>query len=131
MSSKKSPPFNRLGGFLIELVSFSTPRGIVSFGMLTNAILLVVPYSWLERSHLSLYERMHIPSPSIGLTRAYWLLLHGHFSAAVQRNKLIVVVAPVLWMIFAVALLRMKRSKVKRELDIGTNGEYTKRHKEK
>lgn len=50
-------------------------------------MIFVSPYDWF--SHLSLWQRLGIPSPSIGLTRAYWLLLHLDPVGAWERNKLI------------------------------------------
>ena len=56
------------------------------FGIVT-CLVVVVPYDWL--AHLSLWQALGIPSPSIGLTRAYWKLLHFDPVGAWERNKLI------------------------------------------
>lgn len=101
---------------LLEAVTLSTPRGrLLAFITLT---LLIYParYSWL--SHLSLWLLIGWHSaPSIGLTRAYWLLLHGHPSLAWQRNRLIFAVLavglPLLaydgWQLAKPALARRRR----------------------
>ncbi len=75
---------------LIELVGLQSARGrLLFFAIITMAVFLV-PYQAL--AHLSLWQALHIPSPSIGLTRAYHLLLHGDISGAWRRNGLIFVV---------------------------------------
>lgn len=55
--------------------------------------LLFIPYQWL--GNLSLWQTLGIPSPSIGLTRAYWKLIHGDPVGAFQRNPLILAVIAV------------------------------------
>ena len=57
------------------------------------------PYEWLAR--LSIWQAFNIPSPSIGLTRAYHLLLHGDVDGAWQRNKLIFIILAVGFFILA------------------------------
>lgn len=72
---------------LVETVGLQSPRGrLVFFALITIAV-FVVPYDWL--AHLSLWQALHIPAPSIGLTRAYHLPLHGNLSGAWRRNELI------------------------------------------
>lgn len=71
-----------------------------------SIVLFFVPYNFLEKAKLSLYERFHIPSPSIGLTRAYWKLIHGDIYGAWQRNKLIFVVLSLLIAILVYDLLQ-------------------------
>lgn len=84
----------------MELASLQT-RGarLAVIACLTLAI-YVVPYQTLEHARLSLYERAGIPSPSIGLTRAYWKLIHGDPIGAWERNKLIYLVMLVLCVMF-------------------------------
>jgi hypothetical protein len=67
-----------------------TARGRLLFFAVISLLIFVAPYEWLGR--LSIWQALNIPSPSIGLTRAYHLLLHGDFEGAWQRNKLIFVV---------------------------------------
>jgi hypothetical protein len=76
---------------LIESASLATPRGrITSFVVLSVAIFFC-RYHWLD--HLSLWGNLGFShAPSIGLTRAYWLFLHGQIVAAWQRNWLIYMV---------------------------------------
>ena len=74
---------------VMDFLTLQKPEFRLGFFGLVTMVLLVTPYQFLEQHHLSLYERLHIPSPSIGLTRAYWKLIHGDFSGAWQRNKLI------------------------------------------
>lgn len=74
----------------LETVGLQSPRGrLLFFGLATIAI-FVAPYNWL--ANLSVWQALGVPSPSIGLTRAYHLLLHGDFVAAWDRNPLIFVV---------------------------------------
>lgn len=57
-------------------------------------VIFVSPYVWLE--NLSLWQMIGFDSaPSIGLTRSYWLLLHGDVAAAWERNPLIFAVLTV------------------------------------
>jgi hypothetical protein len=78
---------------VVETVGLQTPRGrLLFFGIVSTGIFLA-PYSWL--SHLSLWQYIGVNSPSIGLTRAYWRLLHGDVAGAYERNPLIFVVLAV------------------------------------
>ena len=72
----------------LEAVTLSSARGRAhAFLSITGAVYLS-PYSWL--AHLSIWGAMGWKdAPSIGLTRAYWLLLHGQPVAAYARNGLI------------------------------------------
>jgi hypothetical protein len=65
-------------------------RGRLLFFIIITAAVFIAPYDWL--GHLSLWQALHIPSPSIGLTRAYHLLLHGDIVGAWRRNQLIFIV---------------------------------------
>jgi len=73
-----------------DVIGLQTPAGRLVFFLLASAAIFLAPYDWL--SHLSLWQHLGIPSPSIGLTRAYHLLLHGDPIAAWQRNRLIYLV---------------------------------------
>ncbi|MBL8159060.1 DUF2752 domain-containing protein [Candidatus Saccharibacteria bacterium] len=74
----------------MEALGLQSPRGrLMVFTVLSVAVLLA-PYEWL--AHLSIWQALGIPSPSIGLTRAYHLLLHGDVAGAWQRNPLIFLV---------------------------------------
>ncbi len=75
---------------IIEIISLQSPRGRIMFFVLASASICMVPYSLL--SGLSLWQRLGVDSPSIGLTRAYWQVMHFNFSAAWARNPLIFVV---------------------------------------
>jgi hypothetical protein len=53
-----------------------------------TAVIYIVPFSWL--ANLSMYKAIGFEqAPSIGLTRAYWFLLHGKLHEAVAMNHLI------------------------------------------
>lgn len=82
------PLRRRLAGVAGEILTLRTARGrLIAFGFLTTLIFMS-PYHWLAQ--LSLWQ--HIGwhgAPSIGLTRAYWLIIHGHPVAAWHRNPLI------------------------------------------
>jgi hypothetical protein len=83
---------------LLDIVGLQTPRGrLACFTIIT---LLVASGVIFKLPNLSLFSRFGIPSPSIGLTRAYGQLLHGHMLEAWQMNPLIFpVVASVLCII--------------------------------
>ena len=74
----------------IETIGLQSARGRLLFFGIVSAAIFLAPYSWL--SHLSLWQYLGIPSPSIGLTRAYWLLMHGDVMGAYERNGLIFVI---------------------------------------
>lgn len=75
---------------LWSVVGLQTPAGRILFFVAVTVGVFIVPFRWLE--NLSLWKRLDIPSPSIGLTRAYWRLLHGDIVGTWQQNKLIFVV---------------------------------------
>jgi hypothetical protein len=81
---------------ILETLSLRSPRARLGFFLICTVLIFFTPYSFLDRAKLSLYERMHIASPSIGLTRAYWKILHGDFMGAWHRNKLIYIVLPII-----------------------------------
>jgi len=91
---------------LIEIVTLQTARGRLVFASIAHLLLFVVPYAWL--ADLSLYKRVGLDwAPSIGLTRAYWLLLHGDLAAAWGRNWLIFPVLAVGWSIVGLDVYRL------------------------
>lgn len=74
----------------INIIGLQTPKGRLVFFACIFALLLTVPFSVLTSGpSLSLYQHLGIPSPSVGLTRASWLLLHGEFRAAAGMNPLV------------------------------------------
>lgn len=98
---------------LVETISLSTPRGrLIVFSLITLFVYLS-KYEWL--SNLSLWKRIGWESaPSIGLTRAYWQLLHGSPVEAWRRNWLIYAVLFVVIVIMAIDLKSLtKRAKEK------------------
>ena len=72
----------------LSVLSLSTPKHrIITWATLTVAI-YVSKFEWL--AGLSLYQRVGWEwMPSVGLTRAYWLISHGQFGEAYQMNPLI------------------------------------------
>lgn len=72
---------------LVEIVGLSSPRGRLLFFVVISAVIFLAPPKW--PISFSLWQHLGVPSPSIGLTRAYRLVLHGDFAAAWQQNKLI------------------------------------------
>jgi len=73
---------------LLEALSLQTARGRVLVFVLASVVIFCCRYHWLD--HLSLWGHLGFThAPSIGLTRAYWLLLHGHPVDAWHRNRLI------------------------------------------
>ena len=77
----------------IEIAGLQTARGRLLFFLIVTLAVAIVPYAWL--GNLSLWQLLGIPSPSIGLTRAYWKILHGDPVGAFMRNPLIYVVLAV------------------------------------
>lgn len=71
----------------IEIAGLQTARGRLLFFLIVTLAVAIVPYAWL--GNLSLWQLLGIPSPSIGLTRAYWKILHGDPVGAFMRNPLI------------------------------------------
>jgi len=60
------------------------------FFALFPALFLLVTSTWPESwPPLSVYALLGIPSPSIGLTRAFMQLIQGNITAAWQQNWLI------------------------------------------
>ncbi len=75
----------------IELISLNTPYARISFWAIITFLVFIAPYRWL--GNLSVWQKLGWDSaPSIGLTRAYWLLIHGNPMAAWHRNSLIYLV---------------------------------------
>ena len=70
-------------------------------------VLLVIPFESLEQMpDLSLIRRLGVPySPTYGLTRAIWCVLHGKLFLAIQYNRLVYLIIPVL----SVQYLRLLR----------------------
>lgn len=69
----------------------ATPQARLSLWALLTLIIYFARFNWL--TNLSLYKFIGWESaPSIGLTRAYWLVLHGKLDAALDMNRLIIVV---------------------------------------
>lgn len=72
----------------LGFLTLSTPRQRVTAWLLLTVGIFLSDVRWFE--NLSLYKRVGLEwMPSIGLTRAYWYLVHGDFTAAWQMNKLI------------------------------------------
>ncbi len=72
----------------IELISLSTPYSRLLFWLIATVIIYILPYSFFE--NLSIWGLIGWDNaPSIGLTRAYWLFIHGDIAGALERNKLI------------------------------------------
>lgn len=93
-----------------ETITLSTPRGRLIFALTANIAIFASRYHWL--SNLSLYQRLGLDwAPSIGLTRAYWKVLHGDLAGAWERNWLIFPVMTVLWCIVALDLYALVRGR--------------------
>lgn len=90
---------------VLEILTLQSPRGRLIAAALVHLVLYIVPYAWL--ANLSLYKLVRLDwVPSIGLTRAYWLLLHGDLAAAWQQNPLIFPILAVMWSIVALDVYR-------------------------
>ena len=74
--------------FLIEVIGLQTSRGRLFALAAASFAIYFLPYRIVGQ--FSLWQRLGWDwAPSIGLTRAYWLLMHGHPFAAWHRNWLI------------------------------------------
>lgn len=105
---------------VVEIVTLSTPRGRVIFAVLANSIIFTSKYQML--GNLSLYQRLGLDwVPSIGLTRAYWLLLHGDFVGAWERNWLIFPVMMIGWSIVALDVYKIFKSSLARGWESSSN----------
>lgn len=93
-----------------EILTLGTPRGRVLAWLLVSVVIFLAPYQWL--AHLSLWGHMGWHgAPSIGLTRAYWLLLHGQPAHAWRRNWLIVPVCTIGLPLIMGDMLRWQKSR--------------------
>lgn len=77
----------KIASIVIEIVGLQTARGRLLFFAIVSMGIFFAPYDWL--AHLSIWQHLGIPAPSIGLTRAYWRLMHGDIIGAYHRNPLI------------------------------------------
>ena len=72
----------------VRILSMQSPQDrLIFFGTLPFAIWIISNLSFMPS--LSIYSHLGIPSPSIGLTRAFWRLLSGEFVEAWELNALI------------------------------------------
>lgn len=110
VKSQTSPRLiTRLKDIFVETVGLQSPRGrLLFFGIISSGI-FVVPYGWL--SSLSLWQYLGIQSPSIGLTRAYWRILHGDLVGAYERNWLIFVVLAIGLPLLAIDIITLLRTR--------------------
>jgi hypothetical protein len=93
---------------VLEFLGLQTPISrITIIGGITLALYLIDYRQLLKLPTISLYSLAKIPSPSIGLTRAYWYLIHGKFTDAYRMNRLIYIVAAVVIILAAIDLYRI------------------------
>ena len=90
----------------VEAITLATARGRLLVVCLLTTTIYFAHYHWLD--HLSLFGDLGIHAPSIGLTRAYWLILHGEPTAAWHRNALIYLVLVIGLPLLAKDLARLK-----------------------
>ena len=115
-SAVKKSTLKRLSLQIVSIISLQTSRDRLLFFCIATCVIFLLPYQAL--SHLSLWKALDIPSPSIGLTRAYWLLIHGDPVASWERNRLIFAVLAVGLPIIiydAVAIYRTHRHRKEKE----------------
>ena len=69
-----------------------------AFLLLLPFLFIVVPTSWLEtrRSFCLIRNVFGVRCPGCGMTRAISCVFHGNFIQALQYNKLVVLVLPLL-----------------------------------
>lgn len=105
---------SKLRRFLLNVIGLQTPVSrLTLISVITLCIYEISYQKLISLPALSLYSRLHIMSPSIGLTRAYWYLIHGQWSEAYNMNRLIYVVAVVIISILAVDSYKIVKSKIK------------------
>jgi hypothetical protein len=76
---------------LFEILGLQTPRGRLLFFALVSLLIFLTPYEVL--ANFSIWHKIGFESaPSIGLTRAYWHILHLDIEAAYKVNRLIFIV---------------------------------------
>lgn len=75
---------------IFEVIGLQTARGRVLFFALATFIIYLLPIRFL--GNLSIWQKLDIDAPSIGLTRAYHYILHGDFDKAWNQNWLIFLV---------------------------------------
>lgn len=96
----------------LEIISLQTPRGRLIFFGTVSLLIFIAPYVLL--SQLSLWQRLGFESaPSVGLTRAYWHVMHLDFAAAWERNRLIYFVLAVGLPLLAHDVYRVWRGAIK------------------
>lgn len=92
----------------LGLIGLQTPQARLAVITGVSIALRFVSYENLIKApSISLYSHLGLPSPSIGLTRAYWLLIHGNFKAAWNMNKLVYLVGFVLFGIVVADITRL------------------------
>lgn len=70
--------------FIFEVIGLQTARGRLIFLGAASLIIYILPIRVL--AGLSLWEKLAIDAPSIGLTRAYHYILHGDIGRAWDQN---------------------------------------------
>lgn len=99
---------------LLNTIGLQTPIARLAVIAIGTLGLYIISYSTLlGLPTISVYSRLQIPSPSIGLTRAYWYLIHGQFANAWRMNKLIYIVALVLVGLVTKDVLSLKKRNTK------------------
>jgi len=75
--------------------------------MLLPIIFLLVPTSWFEsrRSLCLIRNVLGVKCPGCGMTRAISCIFHGNFRKALQYNRLVVIVLPLLGYVWLQALM--------------------------
>lgn len=82
--------------------------GKTGFLLLLPVLFWLIPTSWLEsRPSICLIRNVFgLPCPGCGMVRALSCLSHGHFRKAWQYNRLVVLVAPLLFYSWSKSFLR-------------------------
>jgi len=77
--------------------------------MLLPIIFLLVPTSWFEsRRSLCLIRNVFgVKCPGCGMTRAISCIFHGNVKKALQYNRLVVIVFPLLCYVWLKALIKL------------------------
>lgn len=119
---------NKLLSFLIDCLSFNTPKAIVFNLSSILLILAVIPTKVIVNlPTICIFKNFILPiafkgkcptsglfanceCPACGLTRAMSSLLHGNLQAALGYNHLVIIVFIVMVFIIIINLIKIKRN---------------------
>ncbi|MDQ3159382.1 MAG: DUF2752 domain-containing protein [bacterium] len=91
-----------------ELIGFQTPKArLAAFGLIVSYLVFTTKFNINLLPSLSVYGRLGMNSPSIGLTRAFKFLLKGDLQAAWSMNWIIFIFIPIFVTIIIIDVHRL------------------------